>query len=318
MKNNNPKQLRFAYGEALAELGESNPKIVVVDADMAEGTRTIDFKRKFPERFYDVGIAEQNLVGVGVGLSLTGLIPFINTFAWLISWRAGDPVRTLVAYAKTNVKLIGGYGGFSGPMDGATHESIADISVMRSLPGLAVISASDHEQVKSILTVIADYDGPVYLRLSRAEVINFHDSSQQFKLGKGILIKDGNDITLIGTGTIMSRVLKAATVLQSEEINAAVVEIPTIKPLDKELIITMADKTGSVVTCEENNIIGGLGSAVAEVLSENLPVPVVRIGIRDCFGETGPYDKLLDKYEMGVKDIVEAAKKAMRISRTLG
>ena len=247
MKNNSPKQLRFAYGEALAELGESNSKIVVVDADMADGTRTIDFKRKFPERFYDVGIAEQNLVGVGVGLSLTGLIPFINTFAWLISWRAGDPVRTLVAYAKTNVKLIGGYGGFSGPMDGATHESIADISVMRSLPGLAVISASDHEQVKSILTVIADYDGPVYLRLSRAEVINFHDSSQQFKLGKGILIKDGNDITLIGTGTIMSRVLKAASVLQSEEINAAVVEIPTIKPLDKELIMTMAEDRKSVV-----------------------------------------------------------------------
>ncbi|NOY07842.1 MAG: transketolase family protein [Spirochaetes bacterium] len=247
MKDNNPKQLRFTYGEALAELGENNPGIVVVDADMADGTRTIDFKRKFPERFYDVGIAEQNLVGVGVGLSLTGLIPFINTFAWLISWRAGDSVRTLVAYAKTNVKLVGGYGGFSGPMDGATHESIADISVMRSLPGLAVISASDHEQVKSILPVIADYDGPVYLRLSRAEVIDFHDSTQQFKLGRGILIKDGNDITLIGTGTIMSRVLKAASVLQSEGINAAVVEIPTIKPLDKELIITMAGKTGSPV-----------------------------------------------------------------------
>lgn len=311
--NNKPKQLRLTYGEALAELGEKNADIVVVDADMADGTRTVDFKKEFPDRFYDVGIAEQNLVGVGVGLSLAGLIPFVNTFAWLLTWRAGDPVRTLVAYAHTNVKLIAGYGGFSGPMDGATHESIADLSVIRSLPGITVITASDHEQVNTILPVIADYKGPVYLRLSRAEVTNFHSSEQQFKLGKGIMLKDGKDLTLIGTGTIMSRVLQAASELQSTGISTAVVELPTLKPLDTPLIESMAKKTGAIVTCEENTIIGGLGSAVSETLSESYPVPVIRIGIRDCFGETGPYEKLLDKYGMAVEDIVNAGKKAINL-----
>jgi len=311
--NNSPKQLRLTYGEALAELGEVNSDIVVVDADMADGTRTVEFKQKFPYRFYDVGIAEQNLVGVGVGLSLVGLIPFVNTFAWLLLWRAGDPVRTLVAYAHTNVKLIGGYGGFSGPMDGATHESIADLSVIRSLPGIVVITASDHEQVRTILPVIAEYKGPVYLRLSRAEVTDFHNRDQQFRLGKGILLKEGKDLALIGTGTIMSRVLKAASLLNSQGIETAVVEIPTLKPLDVQLIESMARGTGALVTCEENTIIGGLGSAVAESLSETFPVPIIRVGINDCFGETGPYEKLLDKYGMSVEDIVNAGVKAVNL-----
>ena len=315
--NTTPKQLRLTYGEALAELGERNPDIVVVDADMADGTRTVDFKQKFPDRFYDVGIAEQNLVGVGAGLSLVGLIPFVNTFAWLLLWRAGDPVRTLVAYAHTNVKLIGGYGGFSGPMDGATHESITDLSVVRSLPGIVVVTASDHEQVRAILPAIAEYKGPVYLRLSRAEVTDFHNNDQQFKLGKGILLKGGKDLTLIGTGTIMSRVLKAASLLQLQGIDTAVLEIPTLKPLDTPLIESMAKKTGAIVTCEENTVIGGLGSAVAESLSESHPVPIIRVGIQDCFGETGPYEKLLDKYGMSVEDIVNAGKRAVTLKRKI-
>jgi len=311
--NNSPKQLRLTYGEALAELGEKNTEIVVIDADMADGTRTVDFKQKFPNRFYDVGIAEQNLVGVGAGLSLTGLIPFVNTFAWLLVWRAGDPLRTLIAYAHTNVKLIGGYGGFSGPMDGATHESITDLSVIRSLPGIVVVTASDHEQVRTILPIIAEYKGPVYLRLSRAEVTDFHSKDQQFKLGKGILLKEGKDLTLIGTGTIMSRVIKAALLLQSQGIDTTVVEIPTLKPLDTQLIESVARKTGAIVTCEENTVIGGLGSAVAESLSESFPVPIIRVGIRDCFGETGPYEILLDKYGMAVEDIVIAGKRAVTL-----
>ena len=202
---------------------------------------------------------------------------------------------------------------FSAVARKATHESIADLSVIRSLPGIVVITASDHEQVRTILPVIAEYKGPVYLRLSRAEVTDFHNKDQQFKLGKGILLKEGKDLALIGTGTIMSRVLKAASLLNSQGIETAVVEIPTLKPLDVQLIESMARGTGALVTCEENTIIGGLGSAVAESLSETFPVPIIRVGINDCFGETGPYEKLLDKYGMSVEDIVNAGVKAVNL-----
>ena len=309
------KQLRLTYGEALLALGRENPQVVVVDADMADGTRTVELRMEFPDRFYDVGVAEQNLVGVAVGLRLTGLIPFVNTFAWLLTLRAGDMLRTLVSYAATNVKLIGGYGGFSGPMDGATHMSIMDLSVVRSLPGMTVVVVSDHAQLRTALPVIAAVDGPVYLRMSRAEVEDVHPADKLFTLGKGNVLKAGSDLSLICTGTIIARVLEAANQLEARGVQASVVEIHTLKPLDEELILQETSRTGAIVTCEEHNIIGGLGSAVSELVSEKHPVPVQRIGIRDCFGETGPYDDLLDLYGMGVNDIVEAAGRALKLKK---
>jgi transketolase len=306
------KQLRATYGEALVELGTANDRVVVVDADMAEGTMTGGFKEAFPDRFFDVGVAEQNLMGVGAGLSVAGWIPFVNTFAWLLVLRAGDPLRTLVSYARTNVKIVAGYGGFSGPMDGATHQAIMDLAVVRALPNMTVVVASDHHQVRSLLPLVADLDGPVYLRLSRAEVVDVHEEGTRFEIGKATSLKTGGEVTLIGNGPILGRVLTAASILADRGIPASVLEVHTLKPLDGDAILAEAAQTRAVVTVEEHNIIGGLGSAVAELLTENLPTPLRRIGIRDCYGETGPYEELLDMYGMGVQDIVTAAEEVMR------
>ncbi len=312
MINLESKQLRATYGEALVELGAANGRVVVVDADMAEGTMTGGFKDHFPERFFDVGVAEQNLMGVGAGLSVAGWIPFVNTFAWLLVLRAGDPLRTLVSYARTNVKIVAGYGGFSGPMDGATHQGIMDLAVVRALPNMTVVVASDHYQVRSLLPLVADLDGPVYLRLSRAEVVDVHEENTRFEIGKATPLKTGGEVTLITHGPILGRVLTAASILADRGIPASVLEVHTLKPLDGEAILAEAARTRAVVTVEEHNIIGGLGSAVSELLSENLPTPLRRIGIRDCYGETGPYEKLLDLYGMGVQDIVAAAEEVLR------
>jgi transketolase len=314
MMSTQGKQLRVTYGEALAELGAANSRVVVVDADMAEGTLTGGFRDRFPERFFDVGVAEQNLMGVGAGLSLAGWIPFVNTFAWLLVLRAGDPLRTLVSYARTNVKVVGGYGGFSGPMDGATHQSIMDLAVVRALPNMTVVVASDHHQVRSMLPLIADLEGPVYLRLSRAEVVDFHDRSTLFEIGKATSLRNSGAVTLISNGPILGRVLKAADLLTESGIPASVLEIHTLKPLDSEAILAEVERTRAVVTVEEHNVVGGLGSAVAELLAENLPVPLRRLGIQDRYGETGPYEKLLDLYGMGIEDIAAAAKEVLQRS----
>lgn len=306
------KQLRATYGEALVELGKANSRVVVVDADMAEGTMTCGFKERFPERFFDVGVAEQNLMGVGAGLSLAGWIPFVNSFAWLLVLRAGDPLRTLVSYSRTNVKVVAGYGGFSGPMDGATHQSIMDLAVVRALPNMTVVVVSDHHQLRSLLPMVADLEGPVYLRLSRAEVPDFHDGSTRFEIGKAARLRAGGEVTLISNGPILGRVLKAADRLGELGIAASVLELHTLKPLDGEAILAEAERSRAVVIVEEHNVIGGLGSAVAELLGEHLPVPLRRVGIQDRYGETGPYEKLLDLYGMGVGDIVAAAEDVVR------
>jgi transketolase len=314
MTTTQSRQLRATYGESLVELGAADSRVVVVDADMAEGTMTGGFKERFPERFFDVGVAEQNLMGVGAGLSLAGWIPFVNTFAWLLVLRAGDPLRTLVSYARTNVKVVAGYGGFSGPMDGATHQSIMDLAVVRALPNMTVVVASDHHQVRSLLPLVADLEGPVYLRLSRAEVVDVHDESTRFEIGKATPLRTGGAVTLISNGPILGRVLEAADLLGESGLPASVLEAHTLKPLDGEAILAEAERTRAVVTVEEHNIIGGLGSAVAELLAENLPVPLRRVGIQDCYGETGPYEKLLDLYGMGVQDIVAAAEEVVHRS----
>ena len=303
--------MRIAYGQALADYGEINPDVVVLDADVSASTQTHYFAARFPERFFNVGVAEAGMVDVAVGFALGGKIPFANTFASLISLRAAEQVRTCVAYARTNVKLAAAYGGLSDSKDGPTHHSVFDLSVMRAMPNMTVVVAADATEARKLVPAVAEYNGPVYLRLSRAEVPIVFGNDYQVEIGKGNVLRDGTDVTLVATGVIVSRALLAAEQLMRKGMRARVLSLHTIKPLDNELIRAAAKETGALVTVEENSIIGGLGSAVAELLSGELPVPVVRVGIRDTFTDTGPYEPLLDCYGMSVDDIVSAAARAM-------
>ena len=308
--------IRDAYGRALADYGEINPDVVVLDADLSVSTRTRYFAQRFPNRFFNLGVAEQGMIDVAVGLALGGKIPFANTFAFLISLRAAEQVRTCVCYARTNVKLAAAYGGLSDSKDGPTHQAICDLAVMRSLPNIVVMVVADAVEARKAVPVVAEYDGPVYLRLSRAEVPIIFDEDHILKIGEGVVLKDGGDVTLIGTGIMVGRCLEAAEALEKEDIKARVLEIHTLKPLDKNLIIKAARETGAIVTAEEHSVIGGLGGAVAETLSESYPVPIERVGIQDTFTESGPYFSLLEKYGLGVMDIVKAAKRAVSKKRS--
>jgi transketolase len=306
--------IRVAYGQALADYGSANPDVVVLDADVSASTQSHYFAARFPERFFNVGVAEAGMVDVAVGLALGGRIPFVNTFAFLLSLRAAEQVRTCVAYAQTNVKLAAGYGGLSDAYDGPTHHSVCDLAVMRAMPGLAVVVVADAVEARQAVPAVAEYPGPVYLRLSRAEVpVVFHDDAQHpFRIGEGALLRPGDDLTLIGTGIMVARCLQAAEELANEGIQARVVEIHTLKPLDVTLILQCAHETGALVTAEEHSIIGGLGSAVAEVLGEELPLPLERVGLSDCFTETGGYEELLARYGLGVDHIVAAAQRVLK------
>jgi len=308
-------QIRVAYGETLAELGVREPRLVVIDADMAPGTMTCLFRDKHPSRFFDVGIAEQNLVNVGVGLALGGQIPFVNTFAYLLALRAAEQVRSCICYARTNVKIGAGYGGVSGAMDGASHAAVTDLAVVRAFPNLIVTSLSDGVSTRAATLAAAAYDGPVYLRLSRADVPDIHPPDFEFRFGRGVTLREGNDVTIVGTGPLLGRCLKAVDALAGRGIHARLIEIHTLKPLDVELLARAAAETGALVTVEEHSIIGGLGAAVCEGLAETRPAPVVRVGFRDVFPETGPWEVLLDKFGMGVEDIVAAADRAIALRR---
>lgn len=303
--------IRSAFGEALVDYGEINPDIVVLDADLSSATRTVYFARRFPERFFNFGIAESGMVDAGVGFALGGKIPFVSTFASLISLRAAEEVRTCVAYARANVKLAAAYGGFCAGFDGPTHQSECDLAVMRSIPHMTIVVASDAMEARQFVPLVAEFDGPVYFRLSRAIAPLIFDQTHQVEIGKGITLREGGDITLIGTGLMVARCLWAAEELEKADISARVLEIHTLKPLDKSLILQAARETKGIVTAEEHSIIGGLGSAVAEVLAEHPGAPLVRIGIADCFAESGPHEVLLDHFGMGVKDIVMAGKKVL-------
>jgi len=304
------RSMRQAYGEALTELGAANPNVVVLDADVSASTQTWMFREKHPDRFFNVGVTEASMVDVAVGLSLAGKIPFANTFAFLIALRAAEQVRTCVAYARTNVKLVGSYGGLSDAFDGPTHHSICDLAVIRSLPNMTVVVAADAMEVKKAVPAVAEYDGPVYLRVSRAAVPVLFDERHEVRIGQGVTLREGGDVTLIGTGIMVGRCLEAAEALRREGIDARVIEIHTLKPIDEGLIVQAAQETGAIVTAEEHSVIGGLGAAVAEVLSGQCPVPILRVGIADTFAETGPYEALLDRYGMGVTDIVASARQA--------
>jgi transketolase len=312
MERGMPEEIRVAYGKALVELGARNPNIVVLDADMASGTQTYMFRRAYPDRFFDLGIAEQNMMDVAAGLTLGGKIPFVNTFAYLLVLRAGEMLRTMVCYGRMNVKVAGGYGGLSGTMDGPTHHAITDLAVVRSLPNIVVMVASDDVSARAGTFAAAEHVGPVYWRLCRNAVPTIHDRDFAFVIGRGVELKDGRDVTLIGTGVMVGRCLEAAKELSRDGISARVIEIHTLKPLDREIIIKAARETGAIVTAEEHVINGGLGSAVAEVLVENIPVPMERIGLNDTFAETGPWLEVMDRYGLSVAHIVAAARKVLR------
>lgn len=303
--------IRDSYGEALLDCGIENNKIVVVVADVSSSVKTDFFEKRFPERFFNVGIAEQCLVNVGAGLALEGFIPFVNTFAALLL-RSFEQVRTCVGYANTNVKLIGNYAGISDYKDGATHYSICDISVMRSIPNLTIIVPADAMETKKFVGEIAKWPGPVYMRISRAETLSIFTDKHKIEIGKGQLILEGSDLTIIAIGVMVERSIKAAQLLKAEGIQARVINMPTVKPIDQALIIKAARETGAIVTAEEHSVIGGLSAAVSGCISQNFPVPMEFIGINDVFVETGlNAEYLLDHFGMSINDIIIAVKNVL-------
>lgn len=308
---NNKDLTRKIFGETLAEYGAANPDVVVLVADVSSSMLTTTFAQKVPERFFNVGIAEAGMVDTAVGFALGGMIPFANTFAGLLL-RATEQIRTCVAYANTNVKLVGGYAGLSNWKDGSTHHSIMDVAIMRAMPNMVVLVPADSIEAKKMVPLIARHEGPVYVRISREEMPIIFDDNYKVEIGKGVVVRDGKDVTILANGHMLSRSLEAAKLLSSQGIKAKVVNIHTVKPLDIPLIKKCAEETGAIVTAEEHSIIGGLGSAVAEALVRECPVPVEMVGIADKFVETArDFDSLLDHYGMSVEDIVKAARQAI-------
>ncbi|KXG78095.1 1-deoxy-D-xylulose-5-phosphate synthase [Fervidicola ferrireducens] len=304
---------REAYGEALAELGEEIKDIVVLDADLSKSTKTSVFAKKFPERFFNMGIAEQNLMGTAAGLATCGKIPFASTFAIFATGRAFEQIRNSICYPNLNVKIAATHAGITVGEDGATHQSIEDIALMRALPNMTVISPADATETKMAVRAAAQMKGPVYLRLGRHPVETIFGEGYEFKPGKGVILREGRDVAIIATGVMVAEALKAAEILEKDGINAMVVNIHTIKPIDEEVILKAAE-CGAIVTAEEHSIIGGLGSAVAEVLSEKKPVPIKRIGIKDVFGMSGKPEELMKAYGLTAEDIAEAAVRSVKKS----
>ena len=304
---------RQSYGEALAELGEANKNVVVLDADLSGATKTSIFAKEFPERFFDMGIAEQDMMGTGTGLSTFGKIPYVSTFAVFAAGRAYDQIRNTIAHTNANVKICATHAGITVGEDGATHQMLEDISMMRTLPNMIVMSPSDDVQTKWAIKEIANVNGPVYVRLSRLATPVIYDegfvkeNNIKFEIGKAIQIGDGTDASIIATGVTVSEALKAQEALKEKGINVRVIDVHTIKPLDKEMIIKSSNE--KIITIEDHSIIGGLGTAVCEVLSENFPAKVTRIGINDTFGESGTAEELLKKYNLNSEYLVKILSK---------
>ena len=304
---------RQAYGLALADYGDVNPDVVVLDADVSSSTLTKFFGDRHPDRFFNLGVTEASMVNVGVGLALGGRIPFVNTFAALLTLRACEQIRTCVAYAEANVKLVGGYAGISDYKDGPTHFAINDIALMRSMPGMVVLAPADNTEAAKMVPVIAEYTGPVYVRISRAAVPDVFDDSHQVRIGQGVTLRHGSDLTLIGTGSMVGRCVQAADLLAGEGLSVRLLSLHTIKPLDVDLVRQAAEETGALVTVEEHSIIGGLGGAVAEALGRCCPAVLEYVGLNDTFASTGPDpETLMDAWGLGVADIVAAARRAVQ------
>ena len=304
---------RAAYGKALVKFADQNPDLVVLDADLASATMTNGFAKAYPERFFDMGIAESDMVGFAAGLATCGKIPFVNSFAMFSAGRAWEQVRNSVAYPGLNVKVVGSHGGLSVGEDGATHQCCEDIALMRTIPGMVVLNPADHYEMKAAVRAAAQYNGPVYIRLGRLAVESCNNNDDyKFEIGKGITLRDGSDITVIATGLMVGEAIKAVDSLAAQGINARLIDMHTVKPLDQELVIKAAKETGHIVTVEEHNIIGGLGEAVAACLCENFPSPLTRMGVKDVFGHSGPAVDLLKAFGLCAEGIEETVKKILK------
>lgn len=301
------------FGKELVNIGKDECRLIVLDADLSKSTKTCYFQQTFPDRFFNIGVAEANMVDIAAGFAATNMIPVCCTFSFLLTLRAADQIRSSISYTKLNVKMIGAYGGVSDSYDGPSHHSICDLALLQAMPNIIVLCPADPEETKQALRTIIAYKGPVFMRLSRNPIPYLLPKYCKFKIGKGIIIKPGKDITLISTGIILNRTLKAEEKLKEQGIDAAVIHIGTVKPLDSELLVHAAQETGAIVTVEEHNIKGGLGSAIAGVISEKRPVPIIRVGIKDTFTRTGPYEKILDEFGLSVDNIISAAKVGFKL-----
>ncbi len=312
MENVKKIATRESYGNALAELGDKYENLYVFDADLAAATKTCIFQKKYPDRFFDCGIAEANMMGVAAGMAATGKIPFVSSFAMFAAGRAFEQVRNSIGYPHLNVKIGATHAGISVGEDGATHQCNEDIALMRTIPGMVIINPADDTEARAAVKAAIEYTGPVYMRLGRLAVPVFNDpQNYSFEIGKGIKLREGKDITIVATGLMVYEAVQAAKILADEGIEADVINIHTIKPIDKDIIIDSAKNTGLVITVEEHSVIGGLGEAVCDVLSENYPTRVIKIGVNDEFGYSGPAVELLKKFGLSSDNIVKTAKEAL-------
>lgn len=309
------KATREGYGAALVKLGEKYDNLIVMDADLAAATKTGMFKNAFPDKFYDAGIAESNMIGIAAGLAATGHIVFASSFAMFAAGRAFEQVRNSIGYTHLNVKIGATHAGISVGEDGASHQCCEDIALMRTIPGMVILNPADDVEAEKAVFAAAEYEGPVYLRFGRLAVPRIFDEDYDFQIGKGVELTEGNDVAIIATGLMVNEALMAAEELKKEGINARVINMATIKPLDKDIVIKAAKETGAIVTAEEHNVIGGLGGAVSEVICENYPVPVVKLGVEDTFGRSGPAVELLHLYGLDAEHIVAKAKQAIAMKK---
>jgi transketolase len=305
---------RDGFGEGLVTLGETNPNVVALTADLVESTRVQAFAEKYPERFIEMGVAEQNMAGVAAGLSFSGKIPFMTSYAVFSPGRNWDQIRVSICYSKANVKIVGAHAGISVGPDGATHQALEDLAITRVLPNMTVVVPADTIEAKKATIALSKIDGPCYIRFGREKTPVVTTDKTPFTIGKALQICAGTDVTIIANGQMVARAIAAATKLEGSH-SVAVINMATLKPLDEAAIIEAAKHTGAIVTAEEHQMIGGLGSAVAEVVAENRPVPIIRVGIQDTFGESGPPDILMDHYGLGVDDVVAAVKRAIALKK---
>lgn len=305
--NTGSKDTRSGFGAGLTELGQKNENVVALCADLIGSLKMDDFKKNHPERFFQVGIAEANMIGIAAGMTIGGKIPFTGTFANFSTGRVYDQIRQSVAYSEKNVKICASHAGLTLGEDGATHQILEDIGLMKMLPGMTVINTCDYNQTKAATLAIAEYDGPVYLRFGRPVVPNFMPENENFEIGKAVLLQEGKDVTIVATGHLVWEALLAAETLEAKGISAEVINIHTIKPLDEEAILRSIAKTGCIVTAEEHNFLGGLGESVARVLAVNNPLPQEFVAVQDTFGESGTPDELMEKYGLKAANIVEKA-----------
>ncbi|AYE33917.1 transketolase family protein [Clostridium septicum] len=306
------KATRESYGMALVELGKENENVVVLDADLSKSTKTADFKKEFSDRFFNAGIAEQNLMGMAAGLANVGKVPFASTFAVFASGRAFEVIRNSICYPKVNVKIAATHAGITVGEDGGSHQSVEDIALMTSLPNMTVIVPADHREAMAAVKAAAEMNGPVYLRFGRCATEDIYDENYKFEIGKGSQLTEGNDVAIIATGMLVAKALEAAKELEAEGIKARVINIATIKPIDRELIIKAAKETKGIVTAEEHSVIGGLGAMVSSVVCEECPTKVKKVGIQDTFGESGTPNELMEKYGLTAAEIVKAAKEVLK------